>query len=169
MFTLDELASNETIKEEYKKTFLLNLFQKICVRMERDESLRENIQTLFRQTYDTCGTIRALFMRELKYELTEDEAEIVRPWILANLRKSNKRKPIPIELKQKLCREQNGKCRVCGESLGINLTEIHVDHIIPFALVGDELENNYQALCSTCNLCKSAHTDYIFKSLLKII
>lgn len=57
MLTLDELASMENIKEEYKKTFLLNLFQKMCVRMERDKSLRENIQTLFRQTHDECGTI----------------------------------------------------------------------------------------------------------------
>ena len=151
MFTLDELASNERI------------------RMERDKSLRERIQTLFRQTYDECKTIRAVFMHELKYELTEDEAETIRPWFIANLRKCNKRKTISVDDKQELCKKQNWKCAVCGETIGQSLVDIHVDHIIPFVLVGDELKDNYQALCATCNLCKSAHTDYIFRSLLKII
>lgn len=101
--------------------------------------------------------------------MTRDEAEIIKPWFIAYLRKCTRRKPISTELKRQLCEKQDWKCRVCGEYLGENLSEIHVDHIIPFALVGDELKNNYQALCATCNLCKSAHTDYIFKSLLKII
>lgn len=169
MLTLDELASVDKIKEEYKRTFLLNIFQKICVRMERDKKLRENIRTLFRQTHNECLTIRAIVKRELKYELSQDEAKIMLPWFIANLKKRITRKPVSIDMKQKLCEAQNWNCAVCGESLGNDLSEIHVDHIIPFALVGDELPNNYQALCVTCNLSKSAHTDYIFKSLLNLI
>ena len=54
---------------------------------------------------------------------------------------------------------------ICGEPLGPVMAKIHVDHIIPWKLVGDELNDNYQALCETCNECKSARTDYIFKAL----
>ena len=70
---------------------------------------------------------------------------------------------------EELFKEQNGKCAVCGENLGDNWSIIHVDHIIPWALVGDELKDNYQVLCETCNESKSANTDYIFKNLIKLI
>lgn len=169
MLTLEKLASMENVKEEYRKAFLLNLFQKICVRMNRNPTLHDNVLTLFRQTHNECETIRAIIKRELSYDLSTEEAEIMQPWFFANLKKNKIRKPISTETKQALCESQNWECAICGEKLGNDLSKIHVDHIIPFVLVGDELENNYQALCPFCNSCKSAHTDYIFKKLLKII
>ena len=128
MLTLEELASNEKIKEEYKKTFLLNIFQKLCVRMERNASLRENIQTLFRQTKNESETIRAIIVRELNYKLSAEEAEIIKPWFLANLKKSKDRKKLPNELKRKLCMEQDWKCGICGESLGQDLSDVSTEN-----------------------------------------
>lgn len=89
-------------------------------------------------------------------------------WILAHLRKSDKRKRFTTEYKQELYNKQKGKCMVCGEPLGNDFSKIHIDHIIPWVLVGDEIPNNYQCLCETCNESKSCHTDYIFKSLLNL-
>ena len=63
---------------------------------------------------------------------------------------------------------QNGRCVVCGELFDKDLSKVHIDHIIPWMLVGDELKNNYQCLCETCNECKSAHTDYMFRNLIKL-
>lgn len=93
MLSLEELASMENVKEEYKKAFLLNLFQKICVRTNRDPVLRMNVQTLFRQTHNECETICAIIKRELNYEISKEEAETMQPWFIAHLKKSKTRKP----------------------------------------------------------------------------
>lgn len=169
MPTLLELATDEQIREEYQKSFMLNLFRKICVKMRNDHTYKAKIQNLFRESFNKTTTVQIIFKREFDYDLTNEEAEIMYKWFDAHLKKSNKRKAIPLTVKLELYKKQNGKCAVCGEDLGEDNSKIHVDHIIPWTLVGDELENNYQDLCDTCNECKSASTDYIFKNLIKLI
>ena len=169
MPTLEDLATNEEIKAEYKKTFLLNLFRKMCVRMNKDPQFKAKIRKLFLETYDKVQTTTIIIKRYLDYDLQAEEAKLVSIWFNAYLQKASHRKAIPLDLKKELCRKQNGKCMVCGEDLGGDWSKIHVDHIIPWILVGDELDDNYQALCDTCNECKSARTDYIFKSMLNLV
>lgn len=168
MVKFEELASAELIKSEYQKTFLLNIFQKICVRLEKDEKFKSHTRTLFRQTHNPSQTLCAIIGQELKYDLSNEEAEIMLPWLQANLKKDNQRKRIADETKRALYEKQKGRCMVCGEQLE-SWKGMHVDHIIPFSLVGDELDDNYQALCATCNLSKSARTDFVFKKLLQLI
>lgn len=57
MITLEELATNEEIQAEYRRTFLLNLFQKICVRMERSPEFKKHVQTLFRESHNKQLTV----------------------------------------------------------------------------------------------------------------
>ena len=87
-------------------------------------------------------------------------------WLSANLRKDNRRHKLSSEIKSELYKKQKGRCAVCGEPLDTNS---HVDHIIPWSLVGDELSSNYQYLCESCNESKSASIDYIFKSLIGLV
>ena len=169
MPTLLELATDEQIREEYQKSFMLNLFRKICVKMRNDSTYKAKIQNLFRESFNKNMTVQLIVKREFDYDLTIEEAEIMYKWFDAHLKKSNRRKTIPLSVKLELLKKQNGKCAVCGENLGLDNSKIHVDHIIPWTLVGDELEDNYQDLCDTCNECKSASTDYIFKNLIKLI
>lgn len=169
MPTLLELATEEQIREEYQKSFMLNLFRKICVKMRNDSTYKAKIQNLFRESFNKNVTVQLIVRREFDYDLTKEEAEIMCKWFDAHFKKSNRRKSIPLSVKMELYKKQNGKCAVCGENLGADNSKIHVDHIIPWTLVGDELEDNYQDLCDTCNECKSASTDYIFKNLIKLI
>lgn len=169
MPTLLELASDAQIRQEYEKSFMLNMFRKICVKMHNDEVYKAKIRTLFRESFDKKITTQIIIKREFDYDLIMDEADIMSAWFDAHFKKSNKRKAIPLSIKEELFKKQNGKCAVCGENLGDNWSIIHVDHIIPWALVGDELKDNYQVLCETCNESKSANTDYIFKNLIKLI
>lgn len=37
----------------------------------------------------------------------------------------------------------------------MNVDDFHVDHIVPWDYVGDELENNKRVLCAACNRKKS--------------
>ena len=55
-------------------------------------------------------------------------------------------------VKQKLHKEQNGKCKACGEDFRIGNLEI--DHIIPKSKGGGDYYENYQLLCGNCNRVK---------------
>ena len=166
MPTLEQLATTEQIKEEYRKTFLLNLFQKLCIKMNKNVAYRKKNLVLYRQSCDCVETTRIIIKKEFTYDLDLEEAQIIHKWLSAYFKKSTSRKRISQETKLWLYERQSGKCIICGEDLGKDWSDIHVDHIIPWMLVGDELEDNYQLLCDTCNQCKSSRTDYIFKSLL---
>ena len=168
MATLEELASNEEIKAEYKKSLLLNLMKKIVGRMRTDLQFNDTVKLLYRQSTNKIITTKVLIQNNLKFELDNEDAKLLTLWMIAFLNKSNTRKPYPIGLKERLIKEQAGRCNVCGEVFGKDLSKIHVDHIIPWSLVGDELDNNYQCLCETCNESKSCHTDYIFKTLINL-
>ncbi len=169
MATLEELASNELIQKEYKKTLLLNMFKKVVVGMYKNPAYRDKIWKLFMQSTNVIDTTTAIIKKAFNVDLALDDARLMSVWFKANLKKKATRRNLPLELKKKLYVLQNGKCLVCGEDLGNDYSKIHVDHIIPWLLVGDELDNNYQDLCETCNECKSASTDYIFRSMINLI
>lgn len=168
MISFEDLISDTTIKEEYKKTFLLNIFKKIIKMMKNDCTIENNVKTLFRQSTNKQVTTIAIIRNYLNYELTQDDATLMNTWFCAYFSKSNRRKSFSDDFKQELYLKQRGLCAVCGEPLDKNISKNHIDHIIPWILVGDELPNNYQYLCSFCNESKSCHTDYIFKRLLKL-
>lgn len=169
MISFTDILENEEVKAEYKKALLLNMFKKIVVRMNKDCSFRNSIKTLFSQSTNREVTVKVIMRNNLNFELDDDDCKLMLQWFDANLKKSNRRMPISHELKERLYKKQNGICAVCGEPLGEEMKYVHVDHIIPWMLVGDELKNNYQCLCQTCNECKSARIDYMFKNLIKLI
>lgn len=170
MLLLEELAENPEIKKEYRKTVLLSMFKKICVRMENNESFKKSIRQLFRESYDKNLTSKIIIEKNFDVNISKDDSKLLSSWFEANLMKQNHRnsKFTSLEVKKKLFDIQNGICASCGEKLGTDMSKIHVDHIIPFKLVGDELKDNYQDLCDTCNECKSAKIDFIFKKMINI-
>ena len=56
--------------------------------------------------------------------------------------------------RQELFLRAKGKCQNC--SCEISLDDFHADHITPYSLGGKTELSNGQALCSSCNLKKSA-------------
>lgn len=169
MMTFEQIAADENVRKEYKKSFLLNMFKKIVIRMNRDNNFKQHVRKLFLQSTDVLITTKVLISGSFDFNLDEDDSMLMSSWFKAYFQKNDRRKPFTIEFKKRLYVAQHGICMVCGEPLGNDMSKIHVDHIIPWMLVGDELKDNYQCLCETCNECKSAHTDYIFKNLLKLV
>lgn len=164
----EKMISDLKFKEQYHQTFLLNLFQKMCSKMNKDEKYKTHINKLLKQSYNQIDTIRNIAIKEYELEISEYDAQLLLKWLDAYRRKKDTRKTIKLEEKKSLIDKQRGLCMVCQENLGSDYSKIHIDHIIPWILVGDELENNYQALCSVCNECKNAKIDYLFMNLLNL-
>ena len=58
-------------------------------------------------------------------------------------------------VKQQLYKEQNGKCKACGEDFKI--WNLEIDHILPKSKGGGDYYENYQLLCGNCNRIKGDH------------
>jgi len=55
-------------------------------------------------------------------------------------------------VKERLYKEQQGRCNACGEEFKI--WHLEVDHILPKAKGGGDYYENYQLLCANCNRIK---------------
>lgn len=163
-----KIISDSNTKEEYRKAFLLNLFQKTCSKMNNNACFRTHIMSLYRQSFDKIETTKLIIQKEFLIELSTSDSNFLNTLLNAYFSKNEKRKTIPQSEKEKLFKDQNGVCNSCNQLLGNNWKKIHVDHVIPWILVGDELPDNFQLLCETCNKCKNSKTDYIFKNLIKL-
>jgi site-specific DNA-methyltransferase (adenine-specific) len=60
--------------------------------------------------------------------------------------------PPSLSIKQRLYKEQNGKCNACGTKFEIHHLEI--DHIRPKSKGGGDYYENYQLLCGACDKIK---------------
>lgn len=158
----------ELLGIEYHRMQLLRLFERFCLDMKK-ASFSSKVRHFYRVTPDSISTTKSLFLSEYDSKLDDSDATQMTAWIFAHLKKKPTRKALTNDLKIKLYNIQKGKCNICGCALGNDYSNIHVDHIIPWVLVGDELENNYQDLCKDCNLRKNKQIDYYYKKLVKLV
>jgi CRISPR/Cas system Type II protein with McrA/HNH and RuvC-like nuclease domain len=60
--------------------------------------------------------------------------------------------------RERLYRDQNGKCALCGMQLQIDKERchdddyLHIDHIVPKANGGKSALSNYRGVCRSCNI-----------------
>jgi site-specific DNA-methyltransferase (adenine-specific) len=68
-------------------------------------------------------------------------------------KRSDIKEVLPSEsVKQRLFKEQHGKCNACGREFEI--WDFELDHIIPKSKGGGDYYENYQLLCGSCNRIK---------------
>ncbi len=166
--TFETIIGNPETKKEYERLFLLCIFRKICSKMEKNADYDRSIRKLYVQSYDETQTAKMISERLSNIELDENESNLMNTWLKAHLNKQSIRQKIPESIKKQLYCSQKGICSLCGEPLGNDWSKIHVDHIIPWKLVGDELDDNFQLLCPTCNECKGSKLEYTFNKLLNL-
>lgn len=85
-------------------------------------------------------------------------------WLLAFFRKKDYRVIYPQKIRTDLLHQQHCHCAICNELI---TDHAELDHIIPWKYVGDELDNNLQLLCFTCNRSKKASPLYQLQMLLR--
>lgn len=161
-FLIRNGLTQELVEEELYDYLMLGVLDKVASSL-KNENTRNCALNLYRGSYDDVETTRRIAKLYCNIDLSEDECELLRKRIFAHFKKKEHRiKPLD-DLRMQLWEKQNGCCAICKKSVLANNT--HVDHIIPWDLVGDELEHNYQLLCTSCNLRKSNDTSFMFNNL----
>lgn len=68
-----------------------------------------------------------------------------------------KRPPIPQGVRFNVLRRDGFKCRYCGK--GSPETILHLDHVKPYSIGGEDTEDNLVTACVGCNYGKGAKAD----------
>lgn len=107
---------------------------------------------------------RRLIREVSRLELDDEDVQWIKSVLEAYARRSSLRQRASEEMRESLVVRQNGRCAMCHTP--ISSSDCHVDHVIPFRWVGDELGENLQALCGSCNLSKSDSLFSFYREIL---
>ena len=152
------------IEKEVSKVQLLAIFTQFCDTHRSEESKRR-IYRILRNAQNKKQSLKNIFLLEQAIKLNEVQAELMLKLVTAYLNKSDTRRKVTYEQKKRVLKRQNYICPICKGTVDITA---HLDHIVPYKYVGDQLgEDNFQMLCKSCNLHKSAKIDYQLLELLK--
>jgi hypothetical protein len=72
-----------------------------------------------------------------------------------------KRRYIPIFLRRKVAKQAGDRCGYCQTAQEYSGVKLHVEHIIPLARGGKNIESNLWLACALCNGYKGQQTDGI--------
>lgn len=143
----------------------LGLFKAFCEKTSANNA-QQRIRTIYARTNDPIETTKNIFVNAFGETISDPDADRLFTLITCFLKKSVYRKANDDLLKRTLLEQQSHRCAICGRDIDIHA---HLDHIVPFKLVGDELDNNLQMLCSGCNQRKNESLDFQIRFLLKLI
>lgn len=130
------------------------IFKEICKKMKNDHRFFCQVKKVYFSMSDFEAT-KMVVQKICHCYLPEDDISWMAECIKAFFLKSDNRRAIELDEKKRLLHKQDHRCAICGEP--ISEKNIHIDHIIPWDYVGDNLKNNLQGLCPDCNLKKSNH------------
>ena len=151
-------------KKIIDNTRLLGYFKKMCDSFDTAGKCR--LKNIYAFTLNKNITTKNIVKNQFGIELGDEDCERLYELIQAHLNKSSFRKQLSYCEKNMLLLDQNYKCAICGKDIHNNF---HADHIIPFKYVGDELNNNWQMLCSNCNKQKNDSFDYQIRLFLNLL
>ena len=156
---------NETVLyEALHKDIKESILAEICEYMKADESAHIAMRRIYHRNSNDIQAAAQIVQHVCHLSLPEQDLLWLNACIKAFMKKKSHRKSIPEHLRLELWNKQERMCCICNKP--INMREGHVDHIVPWDYVGDELENNYQILCSECNHHKSNHIALTLRALI---
>lgn len=138
------------------KTLQTQCFVEICDILIADSCANINARTLFR-SFPPDFASKRLVEKYCSYCLDQDSYSALGVLFEAFFRKNNTRCTYSTEYKKIILQKQHFRCAICKKPVS---EASHLDHIIPWKYVGDELEDNLQMLCASCNHKKQASISY---------
>lgn len=151
----------EKFNEELYHVLLISTFATMVKEID-SAGAWQSVKDKFRQSSDHRHVIRLLVKKYIGGVYRDEDYRLLYRLLDARLRKKEQRISYPESTKEDLLRKQNHRCCICGGELQHDNAEL--DHVVPWSLVGDELKDNLQMLCVTCNRRKNATIDYALLS-----
>lgn len=165
--TLDLLRLNgidETVfYRKLHRTLLLGVFETVCKEMKKQKTKTAEKER-FRKHKDKILPTKMIVKQYAGCELSGDDYAEIATLLAAHFRTGDHRKRFENPYREQLIKQQNGQCAICKTSITVKTA--HLDHIIPWDYVGDNLVDNYQMLCETCNERKGTAAYFEFSMLL---
>lgn len=162
LISLNDIDDNE-FHEKLFRTLLLGVFETICKEMKKQNKKQEEKEK-FRNHKDKIVACKMIVRKYAGCQLNEEGYAFLANLLIAHFRTGDPRKKHDDKFRAKLTNQQHGLCAICKKQ--ITTQQAHLDHIIPWDYVGDELNENYQMLCETCNERKGTATYFEFSRLL---
>ena len=155
--------NEDALYDALHKDILESILSEVCEYMKANDSALIFIKKIYYRSSSDIDAVKQIVQNICHLSLSEEDYKWLNVCIKAFMKKKS-RKLLSQSLRQELWKKQGQKCYICGKDLLVE--EGHVDHIVPWDYVGDELEDNYQVLCSDCNLHKSNHVALTVHSLV---
>lgn len=149
----------QALHQDIREMFLAQ----ICAYMKSSPERRLEVRKSYFRTSDDLQTVRNLVHKVCGGELPEEDLLWLNQCVKAHFHKRPRRRPISESQRAFLWKTQGGLCAICRRP--VSMIGTHVDHIVPWDYVGDELEDNLQILCPTCNRVKSSRVSRTLRHL----
>lgn len=165
--TIDLLKLNgidvEVFNQKLHKTLLLGVFEVVCKEIKKQGSKTAE-RASFRKFKDKTIPAKRIIKQYAGCELASDDYAEMAILLGTFFNTGDPRKQFDAIYREQLTKKQGGKCNICKRT--ITAKGAHLDHIVPWDYVGDQLDNNYQMLCETCNERKGTAAYFEFSMLL---
>ena len=159
----NRIRTEDFLQETYR-CLIVSLFEVLTEEM-KEKSCKDEIKKRLRNSINPVLTVQNIVFEQTGCRISLEEAEQIYKYLLAYFRKKPARAVYELRVREEILLAQCGKCNICG--IGITESSAELDHVIPWALVGDELGvENLQMLCSSCNKHKSKSISYNLKMFL---
>lgn len=149
--------------EKLYRTLLLGVFEEVCKEIKKQKTKTAEKER-FRKFKDKIAPTRSIVERYAGCKLNDDDYAELSKLLAAFFRAGDSRKQFDNFYREQLVKRQDGRCAICHAP--ITAKSSHLDHVVPWDYVGDNLEDNYQMLCGPCNQRKGTATYFEFSMLL---
>lgn len=154
----------EVLYDALHKDILESILSEVCEYMKSKDSSYISMKRIYYRSANDIDAVKQIVQNVCHLSLSEQDLRWLNNCIKAFMKKQPHRKQFSNSMRIELWKEQGQKCRICGKE--ISAEDGHIDHMVPWDYVGDELENNFQVLCADCNLHKSNHVALTVHSLV---
>lgn len=149
--------------EKLYQTLLLGVFEALCKDIRKaDAWVLERDR--YRKYSDKTIAAKKLVTQYVGCTLNDEDYSRLAELLSAFFSAGDARKQFDENYREKLISQQHRRCAICNKP--IDITNSHLDHIVPWDYVGDCLKDNYQMLCGTCNTRKGKSVYFELSMLL---